>query len=230
MELKRIVSLLSTGLSFSALQMLASWTAQDGFTGGNQPMAGYYDLVTAGLQQLDVPMQNPCIDVTSQLDDAEIDGPPGFLPTLPLKSHPKLCKDSFTPEQDNLLMTLKQAGKKYSEIVDAMRSQLGAEISVNRLVKRFDKIRDLYLDALPEAVKNVMPEVMACIKEEMAKMDLEALPHMDKQLLDEIVTELPRSIPKFVQSRVLRKRKTMMSAKVTAMRMADPKDIAYVEV
>ncbi len=66
------------------------------------------------------------------------------------------------------------------------------------------------MQPLPEAVKNAMSEIIACIKEEMTKMNLEALPQIDKQLLDEIVTELPRSIPKFIQSRILRKRKAMM--------------------
>ncbi|KAK0624593.1 hypothetical protein B0T17DRAFT_245690 [Bombardia bombarda] len=137
--------------------------------------------------------------------------PPLFIPPLPLKPNPKLARDGWTQEQDNLLLTLRQAGWAYSDISDAMRTQLGADISVNRLVKRFDKIRELYLDPLLEAVKNVMPEIMACIKDEMGKMDLGALPQTDKQLLDEIVEELPRSIPKFVQNRLLRKRKAMLS-------------------
>ncbi len=110
-------------------------------------MMDYSTTVTGDLQMSEQ-AQNESIGIASvnPLDIASLNAQSIFFPTIPLKPNPRLSKDAFTPEQDHLLMTLKQAGKTYSDIADAMRSQLGADISVNRLVKRFDKIRELYLE------------------------------------------------------------------------------------
>ena len=69
-----------------------------------------------------------------------------FFPPLSLKPNAKLPRDGWTQDQDNLLMTLKQAGLPYSNISEAIKTQLGADITENRLAKRFNKIREHYFD------------------------------------------------------------------------------------
>ena len=56
-----------------------------------------------------------------------------------------------------------------------------------------------------------MPDIMSCIKDEMDKMGLGRLSGSDKDLLDQIIQELPRSIPKFVQNKLTSKRKAMLN-------------------
>lgn len=65
---------------------------------------------------------------------------------------------------------------------------------------------------LPAAVKNAMPDIMACIIGHMNKMpELAELAENEQDLLEQIIHELPRSIPKFVQNKVTSKRKTMLN-------------------
>jgi hypothetical protein len=69
-------------------------------------------------------------------------------------------------------------------------------------------ITDLLISQpLPEAVRNVMPELVTAVKDEMTRMDLSMLTEADKTAMEEILKELPRMIPRFVQNRVMRKRK-----------------------
>ncbi len=67
----------------------------------------------------------------------------------------------------------------------------------------------MVLKPLPEAIKNGMPEIMAVIKNAMARsgIDFDSLPEADKKAL----AELPKMIPKLVQNRVLQKRKAQLS-------------------
>jgi hypothetical protein len=71
---------------------------------------------------------------------------PAYLPQLPIAPNAKFEKESWTAEQDNLLFILRRSGMPFAEIVKAMQDQLGTEVSENRLVKRFGKIRESYLD------------------------------------------------------------------------------------
>lgn len=78
----------------------------------------------------------------------------------------------------------------------------GIVASTNALSKRHTnllKVQKEYLEPLPEAIKNVMPEIMALIRNEAVRKGLSA---SDMKSLD----DLPEVIPNLVQNRLLRKK------------------------
>lgn len=54
-----------------------------------------------------------------------------------------------------------------------------------------------------------MPDLVTAVEDEIARMDLSMLTEADKTAMEEILKELPQMIPRFVQNRVMRKRKCM---------------------
>ena len=75
---------------------------------------------------------------------------PLFNPSfVGIQQYSRLPKEGWTPEQDNLLLTLRREGREYSQIADQMRIDFGIVTSENRLVKRFQKIQDQYLEVSP---------------------------------------------------------------------------------
>ncbi|KAK0655075.1 hypothetical protein B0T16DRAFT_450817 [Cercophora newfieldiana] len=147
----------------------------------------------------------------AMMDDHSYHPPALFMPALPLAPHPRLPKEGWTQAQQDMLIKGRQAGQGFTEISNEMRVKLGVEISPNALVKRFQKIQETHLGPLSTAINNAKPDIMACIKGELEKLGLDALPQADKQALDEIMQDFHRSIPKLVQARVYRKRKAAQS-------------------
>lgn len=64
------------------------------------------------------------------------------------------------------------------------------------------------MQPVAEATKSAMPDIMGVIMRELGKrMDVSQLSEADKKVLEGLQQDLPR----IVQNRVLRKRKTMLS-------------------
>ncbi|KAK5651309.1 hypothetical protein OQA88_12604 [Cercophora sp. LCS_1] len=145
----------------------------------------------------------------------------GHQPNVPLSNHPpaspgsttRPSKPTWTKEHVEALVSLRQAGKGFAEISQEMRTRFGFEISPNALVKRFQKLQEQYHEPLPEVIRNAMPEIMTVIRAAVAKMENEeSMSDEERKALQEIVNELPQSIPKMVQNSVLRKRKAQTLA------------------
>ncbi|KAK0724169.1 hypothetical protein B0H67DRAFT_640734 [Lasiosphaeris hirsuta] len=104
-----------------------------------------------------------------------------------------------------MLMELRRSGLGFSEISSEMRLRFGINISPNALVKRAGKLKDQYLEPLPEAIRNAMPEVMGVIQNHLEKTDLRKLSAGEKKAVAEVLKDLPQEIPKLVLQRMLRK-------------------------
>ncbi|KXX83044.1 hypothetical protein MMYC01_200490 [Madurella mycetomatis] len=107
--------------------------------------------------------------------------------------------------ENELLISLRRAGWGYKEIAAEMHKHFGGVYTPNALIKRFHKIQTEDLKVLSTAVKNVMPSIMQCIETELAGMDLSGLPEVDKQALKGVIEEMADSIPKWVQSRFIKR-------------------------
>ncbi|RYO75322.1 hypothetical protein DL764_010492 [Monosporascus ibericus] len=120
----------------------------------------------------------------------------------------QLPKEIQAQQIEIVLISLRQSGAQYAEISNTIRALFGVEITPNALVKRFGKLQDQYFGPLPEAVKKAMPDLVAAVKDKMACMDLR-LSEAEKKAMEDILKELPQIIPRFVQHRVMQKRKGM---------------------
>ncbi|RYP65912.1 hypothetical protein DL770_008907 [Monosporascus sp. CRB-9-2] len=120
----------------------------------------------------------------------------------------QLPKEIQAQQIEIVLISLRQSGAQYAEISNTIRALFGVEITPNALVKRFGKLQDQYFGPLPEAVKKAMPDLVAAVKDKMACMDL-MLSGAEKKAMEDILKELPQIIPRFVQHRVMQKRKGM---------------------
>ncbi|RYP56310.1 hypothetical protein DL769_009941 [Monosporascus sp. CRB-8-3] len=125
---------------------------------------------------------------------------PGYFQQLP--------KEIQAQQIEIVLISLRQSGSQYAEISNTIKALFGVEITANALVKQFGKLQDQYFGPLPEAVKNAMPDLVAAVKDKMACMDLR-LSEAEKKAMEDILKELPQIIPRFVQHRVVQKRKGM---------------------
>ena len=132
---------------------------------------------------------------------------PAPPPEAPQRDHPV----PPPPSKENLardlaanktLMDLRKARWPYKNIAQELERMYGIVASTNALSKRHTnllKVQKEYLEPLPEAIKNVMPEIMALIRNEAVRKGLSA---SDMKSLD----DLPEVIPNLVQNRLLRKK------------------------
>lgn len=88
---------------------------------------------------------------------------PMFMPSAPSHLNLRLPKDGWSQELETMLIDLRRAGYKFPEISNEMRARHGVEISPNALVKRFQKIQELFLE-VTEALKlrSVKLETCSC--------------------------------------------------------------------
>ncbi|RYP67262.1 hypothetical protein DL771_007351 [Monosporascus sp. 5C6A] len=91
----------------------------------------------------------------------------------------------------------------FQQLPKEIQALFGVEITPNALVKRFGKLQDQYFGG-----KKAMPDLVAAVKDKMACMDLR-LSETEKKAMEDILKELPQIIPRFVQHRVMQKRKGM---------------------
>lgn len=102
-------------------------------------------------------------------------------------------------------MELRKAGWGYNEIAKDLGERYNIWITPNALVKRAQKLQktqENYQEPLTKVINNVIPDIMALIRNEAARIQLSAA---DQKLLD----DLPGMIPSLVQSRILRKKAAM---------------------
>lgn len=70
--------------------------------------------------------------------------PPGALPTAHLPPTQFSYPHPLLPTEDATLVTLRQAGWRYSDIIDRFKDHFGPRITENALVKRSQKLHSLY--------------------------------------------------------------------------------------
>jgi len=70
--------------------------------------------------------------------------PPGVLPTAHLPRSQFPYPHPLLPTEDATLMTLRQAGWRYVDIIDHFKGHFGPRITRNALVKRSQKLHSLY--------------------------------------------------------------------------------------
>lgn len=63
---------------------------------------------------------------------------------------------------------------------------------------------------MPKAVKNAMPQIITSINDQFAMMGFDAA-GKDKEVMDQIMLELPRVFPKFIQNQMMSKRKALLN-------------------
>ncbi|KAK4214224.1 hypothetical protein QBC37DRAFT_387358 [Rhypophila decipiens] len=141
-----------------------------------------------------------------------------FLPTSPPPPcHPssRTSREGWSPEEDNFLVGKRKEGRGFSQIGQEMFAKYGVFRADNCLVKRLQKIQGQYLEPLPMAMKNRMPELLDILKDELDKLGLDGVSGDDKEVLDQVMQDLPRLLPKFVQNRVTNTRKALLNTSLS---------------
>ncbi|GAB1319307.1 hypothetical protein MFIFM68171_09517 [Madurella fahalii] len=144
----------------------------------------------------DSPADPPTVSVNSDSD--------GGMQLAYPTSHSQL-PEGVRALENEMLVGLRRAGWGYKDIAAEMRKKFGGAYTTNALIKRFHRIQTEDLKLLSTAVKNVMPHIMACINAELAGMDLSGLSEADRQALTGVLEEMADGIPKWVQSRFIKK-------------------------
>ncbi|KAM7206032.1 hypothetical protein V8F33_000862 [Rhypophila sp. PSN 637] len=215
--------------SLGALDTSMIGTSQDGFTTyasdhahgpeRSSPASWRYSNFSIPESSEFMRAPHPHVNSDEDLVDPDLTALPTlFLPTCaPPPCHPRsrTSREAWSPEEDKFLVGKRKEGRGFSKIGQEMFAKYGVFRSDNCLVKRLQKIQEQYLEPLPKAMKNRMPELLDILKDEMSKLGLDGVSGDDKEVLNQVIQDLPRLLPKFVQNRVTNTRKALLNTSLS---------------